>query len=233
MEGFIVDFTEMKKSERSEYINGIWGINQIIKNTFLSFYLDFNGRIFSDKLNKLENGYHCAESEFYRYLPVPVNYFLRIDSTKIYEVIKDYKSLIDAIYYKDNNAYFKVRDVGDIVFGRFMEAFALPTNYATQRVNMMLTPDTIDLEDKLCDDEVELLLDKQVLEKEIGDYRMIIAHKLFPSLKKSKSNKIGIEDYKNGFFGGTFALEFDITNSSGKKCFSKLTTYHKYNFILI
>ena len=54
MDGVIVNFNDMKKSDRSEYINGIWGINQILKNTFLSFYLDNQGRIFSDKLNKLE-----------------------------------------------------------------------------------------------------------------------------------------------------------------------------------
>lgn len=230
---FMIDFNDMKKSERSEYINGIWGINQILKNTFLSFYLDSGGKIISDKLNKLESGYHSAESELNRYIPVPENNFLRIDSTKIYDVIKDYKSLIDGIFYKDDNAYFKVRDVGDIVFGRFTKSFSLPTKYPTNRINMMLTPDNITKYGKLHDDEIEVLIDKQILEKIVDKYHMIISHKLFPSLKKSSSVEIGIEEYNDAFFGGTFALCFDITNSSGKKCFSKLRTYHKYNFIFI
>ena len=232
MNGVVVNFNDMRKSERSEYINGIWGINQILKNTFLSFYLDNQGKIFSDKLNKLENGIHCAESELTKYIPVPEEFsFLRLDSTKIYEVIKDYKSLLEGIFYKEDGIYFRIKDVGDVIFGKLVPGFNLPDNDIVHRVNMMLHPDEISIEGKLYDDEIEALVDKQVVEKMVANYYMIVAHKLFPSIKKCNNNKIGIEDYRNGFFGGTFALEYDITNSSGKKRFSKLTTYHKYNFI--
>ena len=35
----IIDFTTMTKNERSDYINTIWSINQLLKQTFLSVYL--------------------------------------------------------------------------------------------------------------------------------------------------------------------------------------------------
>ena len=51
----VIDFTRMNKTERGDYINSIWSINQLIKHTFSSIYLYKDGKIIGDKLNKLEN----------------------------------------------------------------------------------------------------------------------------------------------------------------------------------
>ena len=32
----VIDFTRMNKTERGDYINSIWSINQLIKHTFSS-----------------------------------------------------------------------------------------------------------------------------------------------------------------------------------------------------
>ena len=225
-----IDFNSMKKNERSEFINGIWGINQILKNTFLSFYLTFDGDVIPDKLNKLTTGFHYAQCQLNEYLIVPIDAYLRLDCTKIYSVIKDYKSLLDGILYKDDGVYFKIRDVGDVIIGKIVEPFDYDKNDKVHQINI----NSLQIDGIINDNEMECLLDKEVLNKSVKEvYNMIICHKLFPSIKKSCSNGIYIEDYNDGFFGGTFIFNYNITNSSGKKLFSTMKTFHKYNFIKI
>lgn len=222
-----IDFNKMSKGDRSDYINGIWSINQILKNTFLSIYLTPSGEVIEDNLNKLITGIHSGSCDLHKYLIVPLDSYLRLDCNKIYTVIKDYKSLFDGILYEEGNVYFVVRDVGNVIVGKIVQQFKpKEVGYSSHE----LVHNTMTY---FNDDELELLIDKQVIEKKIEDYKMIVAHKLFPNIKKCESNNILIDDYGDGCFVATFMLEYSASNASGKKCYSQVVMHHKYKFIKI
>lgn len=223
----IIDFTTMTKNERSDYINTIWSINQLLKQTFLSVYLLKDGKIIEDKLNKLTTGRHYGITSLQEVFPVPNGTNLRIDCERVYNVIKDYKKLIDGIRYdmKDFYVYFIMRDIDDIKFAKMVEPIDIIKYDFDEKT---------DITSKLYDDEIDDLLDKHVLTKNVDDkYSMIIAHKLFPNMKKSSDNTILIKDIDNRYFTSNFVFNFDATNQSGKKLYSKVTMMHMYKFLKI
>ena len=223
----IIDFTTMTKNERSDYINTIWSINQLLKQTFLSVYLLKDGKIIEDKLNKLTTGRHYGITSLQEVFPVPDGTNLRIDCERVYNVIKDYKKLIDGIRYdmKDFYVYFIMRDIDDIKFAKMVEPIDITKYDFDEKTNIT---------SKLYDDEIDDLLDKHVLTKNVDDkYSMIIAHKLFPNMKKSSDNTILIKDIDNRYFTSNFVFNFDATNQSGKKLYSKVTMMHMYKFLKI
>ena len=223
----IIDFTTMTKNERSDYINTIWSINQLLKQTFLSVYLLKDGKIIEDKLNKLTTGRHYGITSLQEVFPVPDGTNLRIDCERVYNVIKDYKKLIDGIRYdmKDFYVYFIMRDIDDIKFAKMVEPIDIIKYDFDEKT---------DITSKLYDDEIDDLLDKHVLTKNVDDkYSMIIAHKLFPNMKKSSDNTILIKDIDNRYFTSNFVFNFDATNQSGKKLYSKVTMMHMYKFLKI
>lgn len=223
----IIDFTTMTKNERSDYINTIWSINQLLKQTFLSVYLLKDGKIIEDKLNKLTTGRHYGITSLQEVFPVPNGTNLRIDCERVYNVIKDYKKLIDGIRYdmKDFYVYFIMRDIDDIKFAKMVEPIDIIKYDFDEKTGIT---------SKLYDDEIDDLLDKHVLTKNVDDkYSMIIAHKLFPNMKKSSDNIILIKDIDNRYFTSNFVFNFDATNQSGKKLYSKVTMMHMYKFLKI
>lgn len=223
----IIDFTTMTKNERSDYINTIWSINQLLKQTFLSVYLLKDGKIIEDKLNKLTTGRHYGITSLQEVFPVPNGTNLRIDCERVYNVIKDYKKLIDGIRYdmKDFYVYFIMRDIDDIKFAKMVEPIDIIKYDFDEKTGIT---------SKLYDDEIDDLLDKHVLTKNVDDkYSMIIAHKLFPNMKKSSDNTILIKDIDNRYFTSNFVFNFDATNQSGKKLYSKVTMMHMYKFLKI
>ena len=223
----IIDFTTMTKNERSDYINTIWSINQLLKQTFLSVYLLKDGKIIEDKLNKLTTGRHYGITSLQEVFPVPDGTNLRIDCERVYNVIKDYKKLIDGIRYdmKDFYVYFIMRDIDDIKFAKMVEPIDIIKYDFDEKTGIT---------SKLYDDEIDDLLDKHVLTKNVDDkYSMIIAHKLFPNMKKSSDNIILIKDIDNRYFTSNFVFNFDATNQSGKKLYSKVTMMHMYKFLKI
>lgn len=223
----IIDFTTMTKNERSDYINTIWSINQLLKQTFLSVYLLKDGKIIEDKLNKLTTGRHYGITSLQEVFPVPDGTNLRIDCERVYNVIKDYKKLIDGIRYdmKDFYVYFIMRDIDDIKFAKMVEPIDIIKYDFDEKTGIT---------SKLYDDEIDDLLDKHVLTKNVDDkYSMIIAHKLFPNMKKSSDNTILIKDIDNRYFTSNFVFNFDATNQSGKKLYSKVTMMHMYKFLKI
>lgn len=223
----IIDFTEMSKNERGDYINTIWSINQILKQTFLSIYLLKDGKIIEDRLNKLTTGRHYGLTSLQEVFPVPDGSFLRIDCERIYSVIKDYKKLIDGIRYDFNDyyVYFIMKDMEDIKFAKIVEPIDI------SKYDFSDLPDTLG---KFYEDELDELIDKHVITKTIDDkYSMILAHKLFPNIKKSTNNEILINDIDSRYFIGRFVFEFNATNQSGKKFYSKVTMMHMYKFLKI
>lgn len=223
----IIDFTTMTKNERGDHINAIWSINQILKQTFLSIYLLKDGKIVEDKLNKLTTGRHYGITHLQEFIPVPDGSYLRIDCERIYSVIKDYKKLIDGIRYdyKDLYVYFIMRDMEDIKFAKIVEPVDI------SKYDFSDLPDTLG---KFYEDEIDDLIDKQVLTKTIDDeYSMILTHKLFPNMKKSSNNEILINNIDNRYFIGRFVFNFNATNSSGKKLYSKVDLIHMYKFLKI
>ena len=222
-----IDFSEMSKTQRGDYINGIWAINQFLKNVFSSIYLTEDGMVIPDKLNKLTSGIHYAESKLHNYLPVPEGKHLRLDCNKIYVIIKDFKSSFEGIVYEGDGVYFKVKDNGNIIVGKITKPAQIPKDgyENVETVAVSLT--------KFKDDEIELMCDKKILEKNYKEYSMLLAHKLFPNLKKCEDNVISIYDYHDSYFVTDFALSYKAANSSGKKVYSELYIHHKYKFIKI
>lgn len=219
-----IDFNEFSKSQRSDFINGIWSINQILKNAFLSIYLDSNGNVISDKLNKLETGIHSAHCSLHDYLMVPQGKQLRIDCNKIYTLIKDYKSLLEGILYEDDNVYFMVKDVGKAIIAKIVEPKGVENNVGIKIYNREILA-------SFSENDIQIMTDKKIIEKNVEGYKMILAHKLFPNLKKSDNNLIRVVDCEDGCFISTFEFTYLAANSSGKKVYSEVTMYHKYKFI--
>ena len=221
-----IDFEKFTKSQRSDYINGIWSINQILKNVFLSIYLSPEGIIVADKLYKMTSGIHSGYCKLQDYFIVPIDSYLRLDCNKIYLMIKDYKSSLMGILYEDNNIYFMVKDVGKCIIGKVVK----PVKGEDDGYNGNSYKESCS---NLSENDIEYLVSKKIIEKNVSGYKMIIAHKLFPNLKKSESNKINIYDYNDDCFIGEFSFNYLATNPSGKKIYSEVTLHHKYKFIKI
>ena len=220
------DFNKFNKSQRSDFINGLWSINQILKNVFLSIYLSPDGKIVSDKLNKLDSGIHSGYCNLQDYLIVPVDSCLRIDCNKIYTIIKDYKSLLEGILYENDSVYFVIKDVGNAIIGKITK----PVEVKTDGYNGIDYKDTYSW---FTEADIETLVDKKILEKNVEGYKMILSHKLFPNIKKMANSEINIRDYNDGCFIGNFNLSYTASNSSGKKIYSNIVISHKYKFIKI
>ena len=126
---------------------------------------------------------------------------------------------------KDFYVYFIMRDIDDIKFAKMVEPIDIIKYDFDEKTGIT---------SKLYDDEIDDLLDKHVLTKNVDDkYSMIIAHKLFPNMKKSSDNTILIKDIDNRYFTSNFVFNFDATNQSGKKLYSKVTMMHMYKFLKI
>ena len=224
----VIDFTRMNKTERGDYINSIWSINQLIKHTFSSIYLYKDGKIIGDKLNKLENGRHYGITELQKFIHVPFkDSCLRIDCERIYKVIKDYKKLIDGILYnlEDYYVYFIMKDMENIKFAKIVEPIDISDYDFTDISNSKSTFNT---------NEIDYLVDKNILTKTLYNrYSMILSHKLFPNMKKSSENKILINDIDDRYFTSRFVFEYDATNQSGKKLYSTVKLFHMYKFLKI
>lgn len=221
---YIYNFNELTKTERSDYINGIWFINQILKNTFLSLYLTNDGYVIEDKLNKLTSGIHSAKCDLYKYFIIPEGMYLRLDCDKIYKVIKDYKSLLNGIVTDGKYVYFRIKDFGDVKIGMYTKQVKERSDGYNR--NNYKTFTTI-----FSEDDIEALVDKKIINKQHGPYSMILSHKLFPNLKKCDNNNITIIDYGDDCFVSTFNFTYLASNSSGKKVYSEVNLYHKYKFI--
>jgi hypothetical protein len=190
----------------------------------MSLYLDPNGNIISDKLNKLETGIHSAHCDLHKYLPVPPDKQLRIDCNKIYTLIKDYKSLLEGILYEEDSVYFMVKDVGKAIVGKIVNPVkSISDGYNQEQFD--------EFNSSFNESDIELMIDKKVLEKDVDKYKMLLAHKLFPNLKKADKNMIYIRDYNDDYFVTTFNFTYLAANSSGKKIYSEVNLYHKYKFI--
>jgi len=193
---------------------------------FLSLYLDSDGNVISDKLNKLETGIHSAQCDLHKYLPVPSDKQLRIDCNKIYTLIKDYKSLLEGILYEEDNVYFMVKDVGKAIVAKVVKPVRCKGDgYENQSY--------IEYNSCFSENDIEKMVDKKVIEKNIDGHKMILTHKLFPNLKKANNNLLYVKDYDDDYFVTIFNFTYLAANSSGKKVYSEVNMYHKYKFIKI
>ena len=127
--------------------------------------------------------------------------------------------------FNDYYVYFIMKDMEDIKFAKIVEPIDI------SKYDFSDLPDTLG---KFYEDELDELIDKHVITKTIDDkYSMILAHKLFPNIKKSTNNEILINDIDSRYFIARFVFEFNATNQSGKKFYSKVTMMHMYKFLKI
>ena len=139
-------------------------------------------------------------------------------------MIKDYKSLLEGILYEEDNVYFMVKDVGKAIVAKVVKPVRCKGDgYESQSYS--------EYNSCFTENDIEKMIDKKVIEKDIDGHKMILAHKLFPNLKKADKNLIYVKDYDDGYFVAIFNFTYLAANSSGKKVYSEVNMYHKYKFI--
>lgn len=216
----VILFEELSKKEKTSFLKGLENNNQIIKNLFETAYINSEGVCYNIQ-SSLNNGRVVAKTNLNEFIEIKENQLFKLNTRELYNCISNGKTKISG-YSILNNIFTFMTTEGDYIIGEFID---------NERLNL------VQLESILCNTSVTENInhilsnfeDKMFTEIKVGDYEMMLTHKLFPCIQKCKDIKVSIADNGDGTFYGCFNIGIEETNKSGAITFSiKLNFIYKF-----
>lgn len=210
----IVLFDEIPKKEKSSFLNGIWKVNQFVKNIFEEAYIDSLGRIYNTE-SKVIMGRVLIYSNFHEFINIPEGWVLKINTRILYDSINNGKTKLTG-YEIFNNEFIMKSVEGDYRIGTF-ENVVLNLR-AIENIMDNINNDVIDITDK-----IELIDEKKVVTIPFDDTKEVyLCNKTVPNVTSKKCDKLTIQTKDNSddtFYSITHGL-FQERNKKEEVVFS-------------
>lgn len=158
-------------------------INQVVKKSFLRYFVARNGIVFTDDSGSaLPMGYHFSFIEdmekFLNYLPIPEQHVLMLDSRDVYLTMRDHKKLMQYIRVVNDTVFIAGEKLNSKI-GKFM-----PIDE-----NMMATYSKVvgyagqDPGKELDDELIEAMIKNEVISYGDSPFSVRMTKTLFPHIK--------------------------------------------------
>jgi hypothetical protein len=196
-------------------------INQVVKKSFLRYFIARNGVVFTNDDGKvMDNGIHFSFIEdmdkIMNLIGIPERHILMLDSAEVYTHFKDQKKFIK---------YLKINDQGIFISGEEKECRigalidltdSMESVYKSA-VDRILKNDGI----TISNDDIEKLLKNEVVTYGEGDTRVRVTKTLIPHIKLDLPITITFLDVENP---DLFETMISITKDN-------ITNFHVYTCI--
>lgn len=195
MDNILIEFND--KKAKSKYLKSLEFINHRFKNIFNSVYIDNKGYCFStDVINRNIGRIFLKTNLIKDLFTIDERDLLCLYPKQVYNCIKSGKTKILSLISRNSSLYMITTEneykIADII--------------KEQKLNIDRYLDIINNVslDKNDDILLERLLNKEFVDFEIGEYKMFLTHKLFPTINKIDIINIGINDTNDKTFYAIF-----------------------------
>lgn len=205
----------------SKELKVINDINQVVKKSFLHYFITDKGLIFADVNGAcIDNGFHFSYihniDKLLEVIPIPNDELLVFYSQDLFNAVKENKKTIKSIKVL-NNKVFLVTDKETILVGQYAKF-----DESLKEIYRKAFTYTLKLEPQyeLPDDLIKSLIENEIITYRQEDYKIRITKSLFPHIKVGLPIKISFIDLnENDLFEAIINITKDnVTNFHVYKC---------------
>jgi len=196
-------------------------INQVVKKSFLRYFVVRNGVIFTDDNGlAMEMGLHFSYTnqidDLLKLFSIPEGYALMLNSQDVFVTIRDNKKIIKYLKFNDNGIFIS-GDMIDFPIGRYVKM----TDAFKDTYRVIVDRITKKSEKLLTDEDIQKLINNEILTFGEGDKRVRLTKALFPHIKVGLPMSVTILDIDDP---NLFETMISITKDD-------VTNFHVYTCI--
>lgn len=196
-------------------------INQVVKKSFLHYFITDKGLIFTDVNGAcIDNGFHFSYihniDKLLEVIPIPNDELLVFYSQDLFNAVKENKKKINSIKITKNKIYL-VTDNDSFLVGQYAEFDEGLKEIYRKAVTYTLK---LDPQYEIPDELIERLIQNEIITYRQGEYKVRIAKSLFPHIKVGLPIKVSFIDLnENDLFEAIINITKDnVTNFHVYKC---------------
>jgi hypothetical protein len=196
-------------------------INQVVKKSFLHYFITDKGLIFTDVNGAcIDNGFHFSYihniDKLLEIIPIPDDELLVFYSQDLFNAIKENKKIINSIKILNNKVYL-VTDKDSFLVGQYAKFDEGLKEIYRKAFTYTLK---LDPQCKLPDELIKSLVENEIITYRQGEYKIRITKTLFPHIKVGLPINISFVDLnENDLFETIINITKDnVTNFHVYKC---------------
>jgi hypothetical protein len=167
----------------SKDVKFINDINQVVKKSFLHYFVVRNGVAFTNMESRaMDNGIHFSFIEnierLKELIPIPERYAVKLSSAAIYTTIKDNKKHLKHIKIENDQVFLQIENDFVLIGEYVLVEEEVHNNYAGAVFRMQKKEDIT-----LLDSTIEAMLNNEIVTHSDGENKIRITKSLFPHIK--------------------------------------------------
>lgn len=220
-ENIIVELND--KKEKTAFLKGLEKNNDIAKNLFDEAYINSEGVIYNinSHISKYQ-GRCIAFTSFNKVLNIVENELFKLIPSELVSCLKGGKTGI---------THYEIRDNKFILFNKGTE-YEIGEYLDNKEINIEYLEEMD--EDKVQETDINHILENfnnsEFVDLSVGEYNMMLTHRLFPVFNKSNSFKVGVYVKCDETFYGVFTNKIEERNKKDEITFSAEIKYF-YKFL--
>jgi hypothetical protein len=212
---------EFIKEIVSKDIKVLNDINQVVKKSFLHYFIARNGVVITDdKGLAIDNGAHFSFIEdtdkLTKLIDIPEKHLLMLEAPVVYTHYKDQKKHIKYMKVNDEGVFLSGEN-GDVRIGKIIEVTPSIQEAFKSAVDKIL----VKSEELMTDDLIEAMLRNEIVTYGEGEYKVRLTKTLFPHIKIGLPITVTHLDVEDP---NLFQVMLSITKD-------KITNFHVYTCI--
>lgn len=220
-ENIIVELND--KKEKTAFLKGLEKNNDIAKNLFDEAFINNKGVIYNinSHISKYQ-GRCIAFTSFNNVLKIEDNELFKLIPSVLVACLKAGKTGITHYEIRDNK-FILFNKGEEYEIGEYLDNKEISIEYLEEMDS-----------EKIHETDVDFILEKfsnsEFVELKVGEYNMMLTHRLFPVFNKSNSFKVGVYVKCDETFYGVFTNKIEEVNKKGETTFSSEVKYF-YKFL--